>query len=143
MVIQTEIAVKKGVMDGFPIFKRYNPKHTRFRFVAQMRYAPMPDATVGLNGLPNRSSDDPRANFKAEIRPLAQHLLLKIARDRHPSPCPKRIGDWIAAVATEVAGAEFDAGRSLAALIFGDTQQPFDPRDDIAVKPARGDFINR
>ena len=129
-------------MDGFPIFKRYNPKHTRFRFVAQMRYAPMPDATVGLNDLLDRSSDDLRTDFKAEIRPLAQHLLLKIARDRHPLPRPERVGDRIAAVATEVAGAEFDTGRGLAALIFGDAQQPFDPRDDIAIKPARGDFID-
>ena len=130
-------------MDGFPIFKRYNAKHTRFRFVVQMRHAPMSDPTVGLNDLLDRSSDDLRTDFKAEIGPLAQNLLLKIARDRHPLPRAKRIGDWIAAVAPKIAGAEFDAGRGLAALIFGDAEQALNPRDDIAIKPARGDFINR
>ena len=129
-------------MDGFPIFKRYDPKYTRFRFFVQMRHAPMPDATVGLNNLLDRSSNDPSANFKAEIGPLAQNLLLKIAGDRHPLPRPKRVGDRITAIPPEIAGAEFDTGRGLAALIFGDAQQPFDPRDDIAVKPARGDFID-
>ena len=130
-------------MDGFPIFKRYNPKYMRFRFVVQMRHAPMSDPTIGLNDLLDRSSDDLRTDFKAEIGPLAQYLLFKIARDRHPSPRSERVGDRIAAVAAEIAGAEFDTRRSLAALIFGDAQQPFDPCDDIAVKPTRGDFINR
>ena len=40
------------------------------------------------------------------------------------------VGDGVAAVAPEVAGAELDAGRGLAALVLGAEQLAFDVGDD-------------
>ena len=55
----------------------------------------------------------------------------------------KCVGDRIAPVAAEIAAAQFDAGRGLAAFIFRNIEQPFDPRDRIAIEPARDQLLHR
>src|SRR3546814_7612123 len=60
---------------------------------------------------------------------------------KRASPRPKTVGDRIAAVAAEVAGRQLDPRRRLAALIFGEHQQAFDPRHRVAVEAVARDHI--
>ena len=48
----------------------------------------------------------------------------------------KRIGYGITSITAKIARAKFHAWWCLAAFIFGQIQQAFDPRDDGAVNPA-------
>src|SRR3984885_2535022 len=66
-----------------------------------------------------------------------------VALRQWPPVVAKPVGDGVAAIAPEIAARHFDSGRGLPPLVFGNVEQPIDPRDHFAVETRRDDGCQR
>src|SRR6476660_8261970 len=68
---------------------------------------------------------------------------IRVGDERRSAGVAKPVGDWIAAVAAEVAQRDLDPGRRLTPLVLGHVEHALDPQNRVAVIALGNDIGDR
>jgi hypothetical protein len=66
-----EVAIEKGVMDGFTVLQRHHPKIPSLPVARIDNGAPHPDAAIGLDEATDRRGEDWRDPRRLNVGPFA------------------------------------------------------------------------